>query len=314
MLIFKRTLRVIIFIICFVLIFSGVSNILERKSLEGAWNMTLKVGGFYNEPVDSLDVMFFGSSHMYCSIDPRMLEEQTGLKSYVFATQQQPLWISYHYLKEALKTQSPETVVLEVHMVVQEEDYADEGTLHSAVNPIKLSRNKVEMVYAAVPHGERRNYILDIFKYHDRWEELTRDDYTLEHFEALDPLRGFVQLETVTVIESRDELEAVVDVSEPLDKSMEYLEKFVELSREEGFELILIKAPSNATVDEKKLYNAVEAFALDEGITFEDFNMHFDQLGLDLATDFYDRRHLNVNGVAKFVPYFGAFLMEEMSE
>ncbi len=314
MLIFKRTLRVIIFILCFVVLFSGVSNILERKSLEGAWNMTLKVGGFYNEPVDSLDVMFFGSSHMYCSIDPRMLEEQTGLKSYVFATQQQPLWISYHYLKEALKTQSPETVVLEVHMVVQEEDYADEGTLHSAVNPIKLSRNKVEMVYAAVPHGERRNYILDIFKYHDRWEELTRDDYTLEHFDALDPLRGFVQLETVTVIESRDELEAVVDVSEPLDKSMEYLEKFVELSREEGFELILIKAPSNATVDEKKLYNAVEAFALDEGITFEDFNMHFDQLGLDLAMDFYDRRHLNVNGVAKFVPYFGAFLMEEMSE
>ncbi|MDW7660985.1 MAG: hypothetical protein SCL54_06075 [Bacillota bacterium] len=314
MLIFKRILRVIIFILCFVVLFSGVSNILERKSLEGAWNMTLKVGGFYNEPVDSLDVMFFGSSHMYCSIDPRMLEEQTGLKSYVFATQQQPLWISYHYLKEALKTQSPETVVLEVHMVVQEEDYADEGTLHSAVNPIKLSRNKVEMVYAAVPHGERRNYILDIFKYHDRWEELTRDDYTLEHFDALDPLRGFVQLETVTVIESRDELESVVSVRKPMDKSMEYLEKFVELSREEGFELILIKAPSNATVDEKKLYNAVEAFALDEGIIFEDFNMHFDQLGLDLTTDFYDRRHLNVNGVAKFVPYFGAFLMEEMSE
>lgn len=313
MLIFRRFLRVIIFILCFVVLFSGVSNILERKSLEGAWNMTLKVGGFYNEPPDSLDVMFFGSSHMYCSIDPRMLEQQTGLKSYVFATQQQPLWISYHYLKEALKTQSPETVVLEVHMVVQEEDYAEEGTIHSAVNPIKLSRNKVEMVYAAVPHGERRNYILDIFKYHDRWEELTREDYTLEHFDALDPLRGFVQLETVTVIESRDELESIVTASKPMDKSMEYLEKVVELSREEGFELILIKAPSNATIDEKKLYNAVEAFALDEGITFEDFNMHFDQLGLDLTTDFYDRRHLNINGVAKFVPYFGAFLMEEVS-
>ncbi len=313
MLIFRRTVRIIIFILCFAVLFSFTSNILERKSLEGAWNMTLKVGGFYNEPEDSLDVMFFGSSHMYCSIDPRMLEEQTGLKSYVFATQQQPLWISYHYLKEALKTQSPETVVLEVHMVVQEEDYAEEGTLHSAVNPIKLSKNKVEMVYAAVPKGERRNYILDIFKYHDRWEELTRDDYTFEHFDALDPLRGFVQLETVTVIESRDELESVVSVGKPMDKSMEYLEKFVELSREEGFELILIKAPSNATVEEKMLYNAVETFALDNGITFVDFNMHFDQLGLDLTTDFYDRRHLNVNGVAKFVPYFGVFLTEEIS-
>ncbi|MBE0450968.1 MAG: hypothetical protein IBX70_08995 [Clostridia bacterium] len=314
MLIFKRTVRTIIFILCFAVLFSRVSNILERKSLEGAWNMTLKVGGFYNEPADSMDVMFFGSSHMYCSIDPRMLEQQTGLKSYVFATQQQPLWISYHYLKEALKTQSPETVVLEVHMVVQEEDYADEGTLHSAVNPIKLSRNKVEMVYAAVPHGERRNYILDIFKYHDRWEELTREDFTLEHFDALDPLRGFVQLETVTVIEARDELESVVSVAEPMDKSMEYLEKFIDLSREEGFELILIKAPSNATVEEKKLYNAVEALASENDITYVDFNMHYEQLGLDMTTDFYDRRHLNVNGVAKFVPYFGAFLIEEMSE
>jgi hypothetical protein len=274
--------------------------------------MTLKVGGFYNEPEDSLDVMFFGSSHMYCSIDPTMLERQTGLKSYVFATQQQPLWISYHYLKEALKTQNPETVVLEVHMVVQEEDYADEGTLHSAVNPIKLSRNKVEMVYAAVPHGERRNYILDIFKYHDRWEELTREDFTLEHFDALDPLRGYVRLETVTVIETRDELESVVSASEPMDKSMEYLEKFIELSREEGFELILIKAPSNATVDEKKLYNAVEALASENGLTYVDFNMHYEPLGLDMTTDFYDRRHLNVNGVAKFVPYFGTFLMEEI--
>lgn len=313
MLIFKRTVRIIIFILCFAVLFFHASNILERKSLEGAWNMTLKVGGFYNEPEDSLDVMFFGSSHMYCSIDPRMLEEQTGLKSYVFATQQQPLWISYHYLKEALKTQSPETVVLEVHMVVQEEDYADEGTIHSAVNPVKLSRNKVEMVYAAVPQGERRNYILDIFKYHDRWEELTREDYTLEHFEALDPLRGFVKLETVTAIESRDELESVVSVAEPLEKSMEYLEKFIELSENEGFKLILIKSPSNATVDEKMLYNAVEALALEKGITYEDFNMRYDELGLDLETDFYDRRHLNVNGVAKFVPYFGVFLMEEKS-
>jgi hypothetical protein len=312
MLIFKRTVRIIIFILCFAVLFSRVSNILERKSLEGAWNMTLKVGGFYNEPEDSMDVMFFGSSHMYCSIDPTMLERQTGLKSYVFATQQQPLWISYHYLKEALKTQSPETVVLEVHMVVQEEDYADEGTLHSAVNPIKLSRNKVEMVYAAVPHGERRNYILDIFKYHDRWEELTREDFTLEHFDALDPLRGYVRLETVTVIEARDELESVVSASEPMDKSMEYLEKFIELSREEGFELILFKAPSNATVEEKKLYNAVEALASENGLTYVDFNMHYEPLGLDMTTDFYDRRHLNVNGVAKFVPYFGTFLMDEI--
>ena len=121
----KHFIFAALFLAVFSLIFIRVSEILEHKSLAEPWNMTLKVEGFYNEPKNSMDLLFFGSSHMYCSIDPVMLQEETGLTSYVFATQQQPLWITCHYMKEALKYQRPEKIFLEVHMVSYQEKYAD---------------------------------------------------------------------------------------------------------------------------------------------------------------------------------------------
>ena len=88
----KRIIGTLCFLMLFYAAFTGTSNLLMHKQVEGRWNMTAKVAGFYNEKPNSFDVMFFGSSHMYCSVDPAVIKEETGLSSYVFATQQQPLW------------------------------------------------------------------------------------------------------------------------------------------------------------------------------------------------------------------------------
>ena len=308
----KCITRSICFLLIFALILAGLSGIFVRKSLTTPWNMSVKVNGFYNEAENSLDVIYFGSSHMYCSIDPSQLEEISGLKSYIMATQEQPVWISYHYMKEALKTQDPKIMVFEVNMMVQEDEFGEEGTLHSATDPIKLSKNKVEMIYAAVPDGQRRNYIFDIIKYHGRWEELTKEDFTQDYLEEKDPLRGYVLLEQITPIESRDNLEGVTEISPPIEKAMIYLEKMITLSEEEGFKLIFIKTPSNATVAEKKIYNAAEELAKQRGVAYIDYNMHYQELGLNLETDFYDRRHLNNKGVEKFTPTFATYLMNTL--
>lgn len=300
--------------LCFALILAGLSGIFVRKSLAKPWNMSVKVNGFYNEEENSMDVMFFGSSHMYCTVDPVLLEEQSGLKSYILATQEQPVWVSYYYMKEALKTQSPKIMVFEVNMMVQEDEYGEESTIHSAIDPIKLSKNKVEMVYASVPPGQRRHYIFNIMKYHVRWEELEKEDFVQDYLDERDAYRGYVRLEQVTPIEERDDLRDVTEIGQPIEKAMVYLNKIIDLAEEEGFKLILIKSPSNATVEEKQIYNAAEELAIQRGVTYIDYNMLYDELALDLETDFYDRRHLNDKGVAKFTPYFADFLMDIMED
>lgn len=308
----KRLITTAILIILFLGIFSRISDILEYKSLAEPWNMTLKVGGFYNEPEDSMDILFFGSSHMYCSIDPNLLEEQTGLTSYIFATQKQPLWITYHYMIEALKTQKPKKIFLEVNMATEKEDYMDEGTNYSAIDPIQFSINKWNMIQSAALPEEQHQYLFNIIKYHDRWQELTPQDYDLSYKKEQDPLRGYVKL--VTAEESAEfwDLSQVTEIQIPTAKNIEYLNKMIDLSKEESFELIMFKSPSSATEEEKKIYNYVADLCQQNNIKFVDFNMHYDEIGLNPNIDYYDKRHLNIEGMKKFLPYFISTFLEEV--
>jgi hypothetical protein len=308
----KRIAGTIGFVLIFLLILSGASDLLMHKQIEGRWNMTAKVVGFYNEEPDSFDVMFFGSSHMYCSVDPAVFYEETGLKSYVFATQQQPLWITYHYMIEALKTQRPELLVVETHMAVQEEDYMDEATNHTAIDPIPMSKNKLDMIFASVPKGERRFYIFNIMKYHGRWEYLEKEDFVRAYEKTTDPDKGYVRLSEVSDDVVWEDVSSVTESRVGTPKNIEYLHKIIDLAEKENIRLVMFKSPSNATVEEKMFYNGVAEVAVQRGVEFIDFNTreHYEAMGLDIKEDFYDQRHLNDTGMKKFVPYFSKFLVE----
>jgi len=70
---------------------------------------------FHSMPENSLDVIVLGSSHAQFSFCPSFFYEDTGLYSYVLGSGCQPFEVSYEMLKEALKTQSPKAVVMEVY-------------------------------------------------------------------------------------------------------------------------------------------------------------------------------------------------------
>ncbi|MDD2216518.1 MAG: hypothetical protein PHR60_01390 [Eubacteriales bacterium] len=307
----KRILATLCFIIIFVVIFGKASDLLMHKQVEGRWNMTAKVAGFFNEEPNCFDVLFFGSSHMYCSVDPSVFKEVTGLNSYVFATQQQPLWITYHYMVEALKTQTPQLIVVEINKINEQEDFMDEGTNYTAIDPIRLSKNKIDMIYESVPKGQYRYYIFNIMKYHERWEELDELDYVRDYERETDPDKGYVRLTSASNEIVREDVTAITEVKVGAEKSMLYLNKIIDLAQEENIRLVLLKAPSNATAEEKMFYNGVARVADARGVDYVDYNddQLYKEVGLDLMTDFYDQRHLNESGMKKFVDHFGRILI-----
>ncbi|GAK74794.1 hypothetical protein JCM19296_372 [Nonlabens ulvanivorans] len=67
--------------------------------------------------------MFLGSSHAFCTFNPAIFFKENGIKGYVFASNEQPLWLSYHYLIEVLKTQKPEVIVLETFYISENNEY-----------------------------------------------------------------------------------------------------------------------------------------------------------------------------------------------
>ena len=55
--------------------------------------------------------VFLGSSFAFCDINPSLVYQSSGLTGYVMAGSEQPLSITYWYLREILRTQSPQAVL-----------------------------------------------------------------------------------------------------------------------------------------------------------------------------------------------------------
>lgn len=300
----RRAMGIVVFVIIFAVLFLHADRLLMRKSTEGWWNTTAKIDGFYNSPENEYDVMFFGSSNAYCSFNPLVLWEQTGVKSYVFATQQQPSWATYHYMVDAIKRQDLDLAVVDVLMFARVEDYYDDGVNYTFCDNMPLSENKLELIKASAPEGERFNLACRFMKYHSRWNELTREDFEYRRSKMSDYSKGYCVLTSADAEAQHYDVSEVTDCTDLTEKNLLYLNKIIDLCEKQGVELMLVKTPSNATGEEKKYYNAVEASAKARGVEFVDYNLCYDEIGLDLTQDFYDKTHLNIFGAEKFTKYF----------
>lgn len=100
--------KCILLVITACLLMTYFSIVLRPKYYEAPDDMTNKTEGFYALETNSLDVLFLGSSHSYYAFNPAILWKKTGAYSYVFAGECQPFSQTYYYLKQAIKTQTPQ--------------------------------------------------------------------------------------------------------------------------------------------------------------------------------------------------------------
>jgi len=309
----KAVSSVILFLLIFTLLLDACNELFRRKTLNGAWNHTTKIAGFYNEPKDSFDMMFFGSSNTYCSFHPLVLWEEKNIRSYVFATQQQPVWATYAYMKEALKTQKPDVMVLDVLMFSKHEEYYDDGVNYSFADDLPLSWNKVELARVSAPGKDWVGLIFPFIKYHSRWNELNEQDYAYEADKQRDYLKGYVLLEQTTNEAVRPDVSDITEAAELSEKELSYFHKIRTLCEEEGVKLLLVKTPCNPDADLQKHLNSVAKLAEEHGLQYIDFNHYYNEIGLDLNTDFYDKTHLNYKGAEKFTRYFATLFDKQES-
>ena len=235
------------------------------------------------------------------------------MKSYVFATQRQPPWATYIYIKEAMKTQSFSLAVVECNMFLDDKEYYTDGVNHSCCDDIPFTWNKVRLAWELSPDLEgKMSLLFNFIKYHGRWNELNWDDFFFDRNKVRDAYKGFVMLE-----QNSDETQWQPDIGDitetmPLcDKQQYWLDEIIKLCEEEGVNLWLVKSPSNLSQEQKKLLNSVEEKAYQNNIPFYDFNMCYEDIGIN-GDYFYDRGHLDALGASKFTRYFANVLMEEL--
>ena len=304
----KETIRTAVFLLLALALVLGACLVFDRKT---ACRYTEKINGFFNEPAESMDLLCFGSSRMYCTMNPLSLHHETGLSAYVLATQQQPLPATYLYMKESLKTQRPKVLLLEASMSFYNIEAAGEGAVRDCLDPLPWSETKREIIRTLVPEGERASYYFPFLKYHQRWKELSAQDFDFSWIKRRDPMRGCFAMDHPRPVSCRQwSYDGVPEEPVPAE-SLELLRRMKALAAENGAQLVLLAAPYEMVDEDLGYLKALHRFCGDEQIPFLDLNLIYDSIGLDGEQDFIDEGHLNLGGSVKATRLIGGWLQSE---
>ena len=306
----KESLRLVIFLLLALCLLLTAWAVFDRKT--SCW-YTEKVRGFYNEPAESMDVIGFGSSRMYCTLDPLVLHHETGLRAYVLATQQQPLKATWYYMQEALSRQSPRLLILEATMAFRPDSETTDAEIRDSLDPLPWSKNKLALIRELVPAGQRAAYYFNFLKYHQRWKELSAKDFDFSYLGKRDVFRGYMYL---TPERGADCERQSYDSAEALpipEENLALLREMAALAKDNGAELLLLAAPYETVTDDLGYLKSLHAFCEAEGIDFLDLNPVYDELGIDEAKDFFDIGHFNVNGSTKATRYISEYITARYS-
>ena len=94
-------------------------------------------------------------------------------------------------------------------------------------------------------------------------------------------------------------------------KAYKYLEKMIDLCKENNAELLLIELPS-ADSWSKDLSDKTKEFAEQHNLRFIDMNLNYKEFGFDWKSDTADSGdHLNIYGAEKVSKYLGKIIKEE---
>lgn len=290
------------------LIFTAVSYtaawllIPPRQSYGGTWE------NYRQEAEDSIDVLFFGSSLVYCNIVPGVIWETCGVTTYLMAGPEQTIPITYSYIREACRTQRPKVVAVELTGMFYPR-YCNYTKANIAYMP--WSVNRLEAVFNAAEPELRAGLLFPLLDYHSRWPEVTPEELAAHLSPAADILAGYTFLDRVFPQEET----VYQDYSagtEDYARSLEYLRRIYDDCRENGTQLLLFLTPTKGRIPPEALSQLKQDISVFSDAVFVDFNERWDDLAIDDDTDWYDRLHFNCRGADNFSRYLAGYLAGEL--
>ncbi len=263
---------------------------------------------FANLPKDSVDTIFIGTSHQFCSVDTNLLYEEYGINSFMLATSAQTVPMSYYACLEAIELQHPKTIVLELAYLANDFRTVTDEMSHTFFDGMPNCEARKLAIEDLIEPGKQVYYYLNLGAFHERWKELTEEDYKSN----LTSPRGNHHYENtqynwnIPVIE-QTETEA------PSEEMLKYLDKIIALCRENRIELITYVAPFNSLYNDEdtrtelfrmqRVFNWCGEYLNNPNIRFYNLFYELPEIGLDGNTDFMDSQHTNYLGQAKITRY-----------
>ena len=155
------------------------------------WNNYSTIQGFYDEPKNTIETIFLGSSRTITAFNPMELYDKYGICAYNMGTESQPIMASYYQMLEAyrLHPQTLKTVVLEcTHLISGNESLA---TYQKAIDAMHFPTKYKAVNDYPIYNIQKKYYYIPFFEYHSRWSSMTRADFEKNNYNANNWSRGY---------------------------------------------------------------------------------------------------------------------------
>ncbi|MBP3683813.1 MAG: hypothetical protein J6J12_02460 [Oscillospiraceae bacterium] len=264
------------------------------------------INAFHTLPEHSLEVIGFGSSHMWRGMDPRVMYEEYGIGAYNYGCNWQKCNTTSLFIQDALRTQSPKVVVIEAYFLyslLQDTDMNGEIYYTKAIPESPAKWHYLKQCFG--DDWERYlSYYMPLAAFHDKWTNISRQSFNKrsegnEFWYTL----GFVPSGTVTeIVIPEQKTEKKIN-----KQALSEIDYIVQLCKEKNIEVVFYVAPYEG---EFVFTEAMSQLASNYGYPFLNLFALREEIGIDGNTDFSDAMHLNTAGSQKVARYLGQYLSD----
>lgn len=253
---------------------------------------------------DGSRVLFFGTSQGANGINPLSVWDEAGIQAYNFCAAGQYIGTTYYVMEDMLNRQSPDVVVLDFESLTRPQDFLTISNRLYSLPVISNPRLRFEMYRDVI--GEDLIYLSPLFRYHNRWKEITRQDSQREYTVLGCSGWGNIQTERTELPDIPRQQAETIGLRE-----LSYLERIESLVKEKGCTLVLLDMPNYSDDETEQKTQWVRDWAAERGIAFCEANRPaaYRDMGMT-PEDFYDEMHVNFYGQEKLSAYLGRWLAE----
>ena len=304
----KTVLSVIAVLLVFVAVFCLVTQLLTPKYMTDLVEGSM-ISQYYRESGNH-DVIFIGDCEVYANYSPMEMYRSHGITAYIRGTSQQLIWQSYYVLKETLKYETPKAVVFNVNAMRYAEP-VKEAFNRLTIDQMRWSEEKVGIIQASMTEEEDfLFYVFPILRYHSRFDELTTEDWEYLFKVKDNTYNGYLVNKNINPVGTLPAKRPLADY-QFAEICYDYMDKITALCKENGVELILVKAPSLYPYWYEQYDEQMADYARENDLAYYNFTACTEDIGLDFQVDTYDAGlHLNHTGAEKLSRYFAQILAE----
>ena len=301
-------LKTIAFLFIFCLLWNLIFNIL--------WLNKNPIVNFYDEPKNSLDIVYIGSSNAYAHFNTTLAYEKYGFTTGMFATDAVPFVSTKNSLIEINKYQNPQLYIIDLAKLPYGNDTYNEGDIRGTVDSFKFSANRINLINNLMNYTDNLNSITDkksrnkydlyfsFFLYHNKWKSITKDNINNDVL-----YKGYLFSKKQTEVYKSNKYMWDYNKIQLQENNRENLEDLLNYINNKKLNVIFTIPIRQYDKNINDMLNTATEIIEDYGYKVINFNI-LDDFDVDFATDFYDIYHLNVYGATKYTLYFSKYLKE----